>query len=177
MTLHLLHDNNYDDDLHFLQVYGHPKYIGENMSGIPHGLMMLSQSTDDIFSDDDFFDIHLQKPAFAKLLENYTFVIKYTGRRWYGQIKNPGITADNFHEEEFHGFWDNAFSGVGVDDNATVIISGPSSEASPVALDFFEMRRRNKEFEGGVHNYNYSPFGVMLPLIKAQGAGYFHCTA
>ena len=64
---------------------------------------------------------------------------------------------------------------VGVDDNATVIISGPTTDASPVGIDFYEMRRRNKQFESSVKNYNYGPFGVLLELVGADGAGYFHC--
>lgn len=40
-----------------------------------------------VFDDDDFFDIHLREEAFLNLMKNYTFVLGFTGRRWYGQIK------------------------------------------------------------------------------------------
>lgn len=201
-TLHLLHDND-DDWVHFVEVYGRPKYIRENMSGIPHGLMRLAEpDTDDkyfgvtynattlteaeklvphrhhedkFFEDDDFFEIHLEKPKFKELLMNYTFVLKYTGRRWYGQIKSHGVTSLGFDEAEFHGFWSRTFSGVGVDDNSTVIISEPTAAGSPVGIDFYEMRRRNKAFENGIYDYDYSPFGVLIPLTGYEGAGYFHC--
>eukprot|EP00577_Skeletonema_sp_RCC1716_P005244 CAMPEP_0113387154 /NCGR_PEP_ID=MMETSP0013_2-20120614/8386_1 /TAXON_ID=2843 ORGANISM="Skeletonema costatum, Strain 1716" /NCGR_SAMPLE_ID=MMETSP0013_2 /ASSEMBLY_ACC=CAM_ASM_000158 /LENGTH=769 /DNA_ID=CAMNT_0000270033 /DNA_START=12 /DNA_END=2318 /DNA_ORIENTATION=+ /assembly_acc=CAM_ASM_000158 len=180
-TLHLLHDDA-DDWVHFVEVYGRPKYISEDMSGIPHGLMRLAEpDTDDkyygvtyngttlteaetltphrhyedtFFEDDDFFEIHLDKPKFKELMTNYTFVLKYTGRRWYGQIKPPGVTASGFKEAEFHGFWSRTFSGVGVDDNSTVIISGPTAAGSPVGVDFYEMRRRNKAFENGIYDYD-----------------------
>jgi hypothetical protein len=36
------------------------------------------------------------------------------------------------------------------------------------------MRRKNKEFEGGIFD-DYSPFGVMIPLVEQEGAGFFHC--
>lgn len=63
----------------------------------------------------------------------------------------------------------------GVDDNATVIISAPTTHASPVGVDFYEMRRRNKQFETGAKNYNYGPFGVLINMVGTEGAGYFHC--
>ncbi|KAL9187447.1 hypothetical protein ACHAXT_001550 [Thalassiosira profunda] len=172
-TLHLVHDNA-DDMVHFVEVYGHPKYVAEHMSGIPHNLMKL-KPTDDSFSDDDFFEIHTEMEPFQQLLTNYTFVLRYTGRRWLGQIAPNGVHDVGFNEEEYHAYWDNTFSGLGVDDNATVIISAPTSHASPVGVDFYEMRRRNKEFEDGAFDYDYSPFGVLIPSIGAEGAGYFHC--
>lgn len=174
-TLHLLHDDQNDLD-HFVEVYGHPKYYAENMTGIPSGFMKLSEYNDDAFKEDDFFDIHLEMESFQKLLEDYVFVLKFTGWRWYGQIRPPDTSAKSFVEEEFHAYWDMAFSGLGVDDNATVIISAPQTHvaASPVGVDFFEMRRRNRAPPPGVR-YDYSPFGVMIPLVNAVGSGYFHC--
>jgi hypothetical protein len=44
----------------------------------------------------------MELEPFQQLLNNYTFVMKYTGRRWYGQIK-PDEFVDNFMEAEFHG--------------------------------------------------------------------------
>ena len=57
---------------------------------------------------------------------------------------------------------------VGVDDNRTVIISAPTSDASPVGVDFYEMRRRNKIFEDSEKNYNYGPFGVLIETVEAE---------
>ncbi len=204
------------------------------MSDIPHGFMRLAEpDTDDkyyevtyntstvteeivphrhyedkFFLNDDFFQIHLDKPKFKELLNNYTFVLKYTGRRWYGQIKPAGVDAKLFDEAEFHGFWSRTFAGVGVDDNSTVIISAPTAAGTPVgsecntllessshylvlslcsqtpillandfksAVDFYEMRRRNKAFEDDAFNYDYSPFGVLIPLTGYEGSGFFHC--
>jgi len=60
---------------------------------------------------------------------------------------------------------------VGIDDNRTVIISAPTTDSSPVGVDFYEMRRRNKQFEGTEKNYNYGPFGVLLNNIGAEVSG------
>ena len=60
---------------------------------------------------------------------------------------------------------------MGVDDNRTVIISAPTTDSSPVGVDFYEMRRRNKQFEGTEKNYNYGPFGVLLNNIGAEVSG------
>ena len=70
----------------------------------------------------------------------------------------------------------NAFSGTGTQDNSTLIISAPASnQGSPVGLDFFEMRRRNIAFESGIYDYEYGPFGVLIPLVEYEGSGFFHC--
>ncbi len=42
-------------------------------------------------------------------------------------------------------------------------------------VDFYEMRRKNKVFEGGEYYGDYSPYGVMVPLAAHEGAGFFHC--
>ena len=56
-----------------------------------------------LHTDDDFFEIHTQMPAFQKLMENYTFTLRYTGRRWYGQMEPPNTNSKSFNEEEYHG--------------------------------------------------------------------------
>ena len=62
------------------------------------------------------------------------------------------------------------------EDNSTLIISSPSfGLGSPVGVDFYEMRRRNIEFESGQYDYDYSPFGVLIPLVEYEGSGFFHC--
>mmetsp|Transcript_7501 Transcript_7501/g.12753 ORF Transcript_7501/g.12753 Transcript_7501/m.12753 type:complete len:106 (-) Transcript_7501:123-440(-) len=95
--------------------------------------------------------------------------------RWYGQIVDPSLSGESFKEEEYHAFWQNSFSGLGQEDNSTLIISEITSKVSPVEVDFFEMRRRNKVFEGGLYDYDYSPYGVMIPLVAHDGGGFFHC--
>jgi hypothetical protein len=58
---------------------------------------------DTFFLDDDFFEVNNQTAAYHELLKNYTFVLRFTGQRWYGQIIPPGLTAMSFKEEEYHG--------------------------------------------------------------------------
>mmetsp|Transcript_22209 Transcript_22209/g.45394 ORF Transcript_22209/g.45394 Transcript_22209/m.45394 type:complete len:708 (+) Transcript_22209:228-2351(+) len=199
-TLELLGDKQ-DDEVNFVEVYGRPMYRVNNLQGVPYSVLRLGFPDDDdvhfdvqhkqnsmiatlpphkhydpdYFLDDDFFETNNRSTAFQKLLENYTFVLRFTGRRWYGQISQPGLTSVSFEEEEFHGFWNQIFSGTGQQDNSTLIISDPSLGGSPVGLDFFEMRRRNDIFEGGTYDYDYDPFGVLIPLIPYAGSGFFHC--
>lgn len=96
-----MHDADHQGN-NFVKVYGHPKYVA-NMQGKPDGLLRKGDINDDAFEDDDFFDIHMQQEPFQELIKNYTFVLKYTGRRWYGQIQPPGVDSESFVEEEFHG--------------------------------------------------------------------------
>ncbi|KAL7469751.1 hypothetical protein ACHAXS_010855 [Conticribra weissflogii] len=199
-TLELLGDK-YDDEVNFVEVYGRPVYKVNNLQGIPYSVLRLGFPDDDdvhfevqhkqsstieilpphkhtdpeYFLDDDFFETNNRSTAFQKLLKNYTFVLRFTGRRWYGQISQPGLTSASLEEEEFHGFWNKIFSGTGEEDNSTLIISDPSLGGSPVGLDFFEMRRRNDIFEGGKYDYDYDPFGVLIPLVPYSGSGFFHC--
>lgn len=142
MTLNILLEDTDKpkNSRHFVQVYQHPKYVAHHMSGVPHEVMRFGSRRDDdqtlrknktsplkrrellskeYFEDDDFFQIHKQEPAFERLLDDYTFILKYTGSRWYGQIAPPFKDAKEFNEEEFHAFWSKSFSGKGKDDNAT----------------------------------------------------------
>ncbi len=57
-------------------------------------------------------------------------------------------------KENYHTFWDNAFSGLGVEDNIMMIGSAPTDNITPVGVDFFEIRRHNVPFVG--HNH-YGP--------------------
>jgi hypothetical protein len=54
----------------------------------------------------------------------------------------------------------------------TLIISEPSTQGSPEGLEFFEMRRRNLP---GVEEEGYGPFGVLIPIVDAEGASLFRC--
>jgi hypothetical protein len=144
------------DNIDFVNVYGRPMYAAR-MQGKPFSVMRYGypgseeqffevdypvnasatvephkhKSPDD-YSDDDFFEINNQSVAFQQLMRNYTFLLRYTGRRWYGQIREPNLSGDSFKEEEYHAFWMNSFSGLGQEDNSTLIISQPTSEKSPV---------------------------------------------
>lgn len=46
------------------------------------------------FEDDDFFELNFKndKDEFEQLLENYTFYLHFTGRRWYGKL--PGCSDE-----------------------------------------------------------------------------------
>ena len=73
--------------------------------------------------------------------------------------------------EEYHAFWDNAFSG-GKSDNSTFLISAPALDTlDPAGVDFYEMCRRNIPNS----TFAYGPMGVLIPLIDYQGSGFFHC--
>lgn len=199
-TLELLGDQYDEEGEDFVEVYGRPMYVINNLSGKPYSLLRLTYPDDDdeyynvdypnstgtlsshkhvhpdFFTDDDFFEVNNETSEFQQLLRNYTFVLWFTGIRWYGQIVQPGLTAETFKEEEYHAFWNNAFSGLGDQDNRTLIISAPTAGlGSPVGVDFYEMRRRNIEFEDGIYDYDYSPFGVLIPLVEYEGSGFFHC--
>ena len=76
---------------------------------------------------------------------------------------------------EYHAFWDDAFSAIGVADNTTLIFSAPTNGISPARVDFFETRRWNIVFDDDFHEYDYDPFGVLIPLVQYQGNGFFHC--
>jgi hypothetical protein len=126
---------------------------------------------------DDFFEQNNKTADFQELLKNYTFRLQYTGRRWYGDLLPPGIHHYKImsrYQEDYHAFWDNAFSGLGEEDNSTMLISAPTIDMTPVGIDFFEMRRRNVPF-GELH-FDYEPMGVLVPLIENEGSGFFHCT-
>ncbi len=40
----------------------------------------------EFFQDDDFFELNNKTAEFQDLLKNYTFVLRYTGRRFYGKL-------------------------------------------------------------------------------------------
>lgn len=158
ITLNIVKDPDKDgDNIDFVNVYGRPMYA-TRMQGKPFGLMRdgypgeteqyfevehpyngseivapHKHNNPDDYSDDDFFEIHNQSVAFQQLMKNYTFLLKYTGRRWYGQIVDPSLSADSFKEEEYHAFWMNSFSGLGQEDNSTLIISEITSSVSPAS--------------------------------------------
>jgi hypothetical protein len=111
-TLQLLR-RSVDGKDHFFASYGRPIYVIRNMSGMPYSLLRLgfpetgeeyfgieymnSTNAEELtphkhyeprfFEDDDFFQQNYKNRggAFEKQLENYTFTLHYTGRRWYGK--------------------------------------------------------------------------------------------
>ena len=88
----------------------------------------------------------------------------------------PEMNSKIFNEGgEYHAFWDNALSHVGVEDNSTFVISASTNRISPVGVDFYEMRRRNIVFDDDSLEYDYGPLGVLIPLVPYEGNGFFHC--
>jgi hypothetical protein len=88
-TLKLLGDSS-----DFVTVYGKPVFEILNMSGKPTSLLRLGYPDieagtdgvrDDYFSD-DFFQYNNISTGFQELLKNYTFVLFYSGLRWYGKL-------------------------------------------------------------------------------------------
>lgn len=78
----------------FVAVYGRPVFEIINMSGKPTSLLRLAHPDieagtdgvrDDYFSD-DFFQYNNRSTGFQELLKNYTFVLFYSGMRWYGKL-------------------------------------------------------------------------------------------
>lgn len=93
-----------------------------------------------------------------------------------GDMFPPEMIGTIFQDGgEYHAFWDNAFSSVGVEDNSTFLISAPTFDGSPAGVDFFEMHRRNIVLDDDIYEYDYDPFGVLVPLVEYQGSGFFHC--
>jgi hypothetical protein len=125
-----------DENVDFVETYRRPTYLARNLAGKPYGLLRYGYPDDDdayynvfydsavtdgselvshkhfhaeAFADDDFFQVNNETSSFQELLKNYTFVLWYSGRRWYGQLKSPTRSAETFEEEEFHAFWADSF--------------------------------------------------------------------
>lgn len=129
ITLELLEDPDDPQGEDFVENYGRPMYVMRNLSGKPYNLLRLGYPEDgkeyfnityanqignftphkhyhdSFFEDDDFFKMKNSTGEFSELLQNYTFVLRFTGQRWYGEIIRPGLTAEGFEEEEYHGRW------------------------------------------------------------------------
>ncbi len=152
-TLNIVKDLDKDgDNIDFVKVYDRPMYTAR-MNGKPVSVMRdgypgeeehyfeikypanasaalephKHESPDD-YSDDDFFEINNQSASFQQLMSNYTFLLRFTGRRWYGQIVDPNLSGESFKEEEYHAFWSHSFSGT----HSTLIVSELTSKVTPV---------------------------------------------
>jgi len=167
--LKLLGDPN-DNEVDFVEVYGRPMYVIYNMTGRPSSFLRTKEKDD---TDDYFFEMKNKSAEFQELLENYTFVLRYTGQQWYGQMHLPDLTAESFREEDYHEFWDSFDGGPGSRDDRTVIISESDVGGSPVGIDFYEVRRRN--VADGIKKTDISQYWVVVPLVNYGGSGFFHC--
>ena len=151
-------------------------YVIDGMSEKPASLLRLGYTDtgkDGRFTD-DFFQYNNESTSFQELMKNYTFVLRYTGLRWYGDLLPPGKRFyTKTSQEEYHAFWDNAFSKIGENDNSTVLISAPNFGLTPVGVDFYEMRRRSIPGQ----SFDYGPYGILVPLMDYySGSGVFHCS-
>ena len=164
----------------FTAMYGRPMYAIHGLTGKPDEFMRLGFTGENQpefegdMSDDDFFYLNNASTQFQRLMSNYTFVLKYSGLRWYGSLLPPGklYYTEGLFAKDYHAFWDEAFSGVGEPDNSTFLISAPNTDdLTPVGVDFYEMRRRNIPS----NSFSYGSMGIVLPLITYPGAGFYHC--
>lgn len=164
----------------FTAMYGRPMYAIHGLTGKPDEFMRLGfrgenePAFEGDMSDDDFFYLNNASTQFQRLMSNYTFVLKYSGLRWYGSLLPLGklYYTESLFARDYHAFWDEAFSGVGELDNSTFLISAPNTDdLTPVGVDFYEMRRRNIPSS----SFSYGSMGIVLPLIEYPGAGFYHC--
>ncbi|KAL7531293.1 hypothetical protein ACHAXR_003958, partial [Thalassiosira sp. AJA248-18] len=82
--LTILQDKNDEEGVTFVEEYSRPMYVINNMTGKPFSLMRDGYpDDDDSLTDDDFFEVNNSTTEFQELMKNYTFVLRYTGRRWY----------------------------------------------------------------------------------------------
>ena len=74
-------ENDYED---FEIEYPNATFASQEASVPPH-----KHHETHFFDDDDFFETNLKNRGseFESLLKNYTFVLHYTGRRWYGTLQ------------------------------------------------------------------------------------------
>eukprot|EP00804_Cyclotella_cryptica_P027652 CCRYP_010272-RA/>CCRYP_010272-RA protein AED:0.09 eAED:0.09 QI:844/1/1/1/0.75/0.77/9/300/469 len=92
----------------------------------------------------------------------------FSGSRWLGiYFKGQSHLALELWEHsasEYHPFWSNDFTHNEVND--TVFVSDPTTESTPVGVDFYEIGEQGEQ---------YGPFGVLYPMQTPPGRGYFQC--
>ena len=71
----------------FDAIYGRPLYVIDGMTSKPSSLLRLgyTEGGDDGRFNDDFFQYNNESSVFQVMLKNYSFVLRYTGLRWYGK--------------------------------------------------------------------------------------------
>lgn len=152
-----------------------PQYVSPSVAPTtpPPTKPKYSQNEYDIAPDfadwDDFFE---SEPLhdLEEILDDYSVIISYSGSRFYGTIIEPNATLEDLFPSDYHAFWSQSF-----DLNRTFIISDTTLVGSPVGIDFFEMRRRINSLLNPHVQFNYGPFGALIPLMNYEGSGFFHC--
>jgi len=118
---------------------------------------------------DDFFESKALHNL-EDILDDYSVIISYSGSRFYGTMVEPNATFDDIFPQDYHAFWSQSF-----DVNRTFIISDTTFASNPVAVDFFEMRRRINSVRNPNVQFSFGPFGALIPLMNYEGTGFFHC--
>ena len=164
----ILEDDGKDDgfyegsNLKVVMLYGRPVYAAL-MKGTPCGLMRFGSKCDgdqyfsnvfmsnatgemephghyDFIENDDIIRVNENSSSFQELLKNYTFVLRFTGRRWYGQIVTPDMSGDSLDDKEYHAFWSNSFPATYELHNSTLIISDPTYDGSPTGGKYYYLQ-------------------------------------
>jgi len=174
--------NNTQEVGKFDMVYNRPIYLQTNMTGMPLDLRKFDIVPESSFSEkkggsldfadwDDFFGSSSVHDGLDDLLEEgYSIIMSFTGNRWYATMIPLNQTIANWFHYDYHAFWATALS-----EDRTFIISDITLASYPVAVDWFEMRRRvNYKLRKDV-DFAYGPIGVLVPLIEYEGSGWFHC--
>lgn len=91
----------------------------------------------------------------------------YTGSRWFGMwfsLEQMNATVEELvvATQEFHGFWNRAYSTV------TMFVSDPTEGSTPVGTDWYSIGERGSQ---------YGPYGALYPvqLYNQTGRGFFRC--
>ena len=113
----------------------------------------------DFATFDDFFE-RKSLHNLEDILEDYSVVLSYTGSRFYGTIIEADASLDELFSKDYHAFWDQSFN---ID--RTFIISDTTYTATPVGVDWFEMRRRINSLLNPNVDFSYGPYGALIPMM------------
>ncbi|KAL7461130.1 hypothetical protein ACHAXS_001558, partial [Conticribra weissflogii] len=118
----------------------------------------------------DFFSVHdrpvyIYSSGLGNLVDEADQVgLVYTGSRWFGALyeglKSVPLEFWVEYSTDFHSFWDKIY------DNNTVTLSDPTTDLSPIGVDFYIIRNRGEQ---------YGPYGLLEPLRLPSGSGHFRC--
>ncbi len=92
----------------------------------------------------DFFSVHdrpvyIYSSGLGNLVDEADQVgLVYTGSRWFGALyeglKSVPLEFWVEYNTDFHSFWDKIY------DNNTVTLSDPTTDSSPISVDFYIIR-------------------------------------
>ncbi|KAL7487697.1 hypothetical protein ACHAW6_013274 [Cyclotella cf. meneghiniana] len=97
------------------------------------------------------------------LTQDDSLFLIFSGSRWLGIVFNGTRLQDaEFWKStatEYHPFWS-------VELMQTVFVSDPTTESTPVGVDFYDIGEQGEQ---------YGPIGVLYPMQYPPGRGYFRC--